>query len=133
MKSPLWLLAAPVGIPVAALVFTGQWWLALGIAALVITLGSVAAALHFGGENVDLRAGLQTEEDAHEETARQLHNARAENARLSNDNMRMALQLSDARVVVPIRRVPEQRDGEHDRLALSRAEWEAIERETRDL
>lgn len=34
---------------------------------------------------------------------------------------------------VPMRReVPRQRDGEHDRLAMSRAEWDAIERETRE-
>jgi hypothetical protein len=32
-----------------------------------------------------------------------------------------------------LRIVPPQRDGEHDRLAMSREEWDAIERETREL
>jgi hypothetical protein len=32
-----------------------------------------------------------------------------------------------------LRIIPPQSTGEHDRLALSRAEWDAIERETREL
>jgi hypothetical protein len=56
MRSPVWLLAAPIGIPTAAYVFVGEFWIAAGIAAVVaiVTLGMLALHYREDRDRLDL-------------------------------------------------------------------------------
>jgi hypothetical protein len=111
MSAP-WFLAAP---PLLVLIAFPSLALYVGAVGALVVIAALAAAAHQFREERDLyreRAELLTREcDAHA----------AENARLTGARK--------PRLSV----VPPQRDGEHDRLAMSREEWAAIERETRDL
>lgn len=74
-----------------------------------ITVGALLVAGEAREEAKGLRDQLRAEREAH------------------------AAQRGDVVPVPLLRLIPTQRDGEHDRLAMSRDEWDAIERETREL
>lgn len=103
----------------AAVIVGGLVW----IGGLVAGVAAWDVAVERGKRIAEL-----TEENAHLDA--EVIAAETE-ARIANDLL--ARYRADARVVIPIRRgVPVQRGPEHDRLAMSREEWAAIERETRD-
>lgn len=126
---------ATVGTPIALVAILAAthrpalflWYAAL--AWFLLGVGGIASALMQGGRVVELERALGEREDDVADLTAALAEATA--------------TLADARTVIPLRPVPldrpdlrvipPQRDAEHDRLAMSREEWAAIERETRDL
>lgn len=102
------------------------------VVALVLAVGGLFT---LAKEALDLRAELAAERSAREETAQQLEAERNVRRHTEAAFAEFQQSVSDAggRVVIPLRPVPMQRTGEHDRLAMSAEEWAAIERETREL
>ena len=127
----------PVALLVTAYVMTGHIWIALGIALVVACMALVAAlsdTLEKLGQAVAENAALEAECDEHAAVSASLAQQLAE-AQIAGGVVLPLPGLSTARVSPSalrpdLRIIPPQRDGKHDRLALSREEWAAIERET---
>lgn len=124
------LLFAPAFLLVATYVIAGSFWIALGIAALMITCASLSVAIMRGALLDDRDAELERREREH---AAEVADLKRDNADLIAALAESTATLADARVVIPLKPVagpnviPMQRDGH---LPLSSEEWDAIQRET---
>lgn len=127
---------------IALLAFTLQFPTAALWAVVVALVLAVGGLFTLAAEAVGLRQELEDAErhvEALEAEAQLLHLELTETQGRLADAVALAehapapvVPLPGATYVPSLQIVPPQRDGEHDRLAMSREEWAAIERETRD-